>query len=328
MKKKVIVAVVLGLVTAAIVVPAVVFAAPSPQGAPPDTVDQAAEARPWIGIAVTPLSDRLAERLDLTGKTGLLVRHVVNESPAAQAGLQQNDLITTVNGEPVSTVQSLQEAVKAAGVDGSLTLGVFRDGAELPPLSIQLAERPGRPRLLPSALPGITPHGKLHESTTTYEDADGNVVTINVVAGTVSAKGDGSLTVQLNGGGEQTVAIAGDVKLVKGWQEIALDQVEVGAQALIIRKNGELARVQIGGFHPFHDFRPRPGIMPGFSPQLRERLGELPGLSQDGRDELRKRFDEAKTEIRQRIKNRNRGMQRPNTQRAPVITSPGPGVDA
>lgn len=173
MKKKALVALVLAVIAAAILVPTVVLAAPSSQGAPPATADQTARAKPWVGVAVVPLNDRLAERLGLVGKTGLVVLHVAPEGPAAKAGLKPRDLITTVNGQPVGTVQSLQEAIKTAGLGGSITLGVFRDGVDLAPMTVALAERPGRPKPEAHALPGIKPHGKLHQGSATFEDRDG-----------------------------------------------------------------------------------------------------------------------------------------------------------
>lgn len=281
--KKRLIAVVLALVAAAVFVPVAVFAAPSSGGG---SQQAASQAHPWLGIAVAPLTPRVADKLGLAGKTGLLVRQVVADSPAATAGLKRHDLITAVNSSPVTKPKELSDAANAAGVGGSLALSVLRDGAALPDITIHLAERPARPA--PARLPSLQPGGKLHQSSATFEDKDGNVVTLSVVAGTVAAKGDGALTIKPNGGGADiTVALTGDVKLAKGAHEATLDQVDIGAPAIIISKNGQVLRVQIGGgfpggllpafrggmvprhdMRPGHDMRPQfrgmPGVRKGF----------------------------------------------------------------
>jgi membrane-associated protease RseP (regulator of RpoE activity) len=270
------------LVAAAVLVPVVVFAAPSGGGG---SQQAAPPSHPWLGIAVTPLTSRVADKLGLAGKTGLLVRLVVADSPAAKAGLKQNDLITAVNGSAVTKPKELADAANAAGVGGSLALGVLRDGAALPAITVQLAERPARPA--PAGLPSLQPRGKLHQGSATFEDKDGNVVTLSVVAGTVAAKGDGSITIKPNGGGADiTVALTGDVKLATGHREAALDQVEIGAPATIISKNGQVQRVQIGGGFPGF-----PGAMfPAFRGGMEHGQGKMPGQKhgQDMKPEIKR----------------------------------------
>ncbi|MCG8591831.1 MAG: RIP metalloprotease RseP [Proteobacteria bacterium] len=60
----------------------------------------------------------------------ILVHQVVDDSPAAAAGLEPGDLIVAVNGQPVGTFASFQETVRAS--EGRpLTLGVARNGESL-----------------------------------------------------------------------------------------------------------------------------------------------------------------------------------------------------
>ncbi|MSQ13997.1 MAG: PDZ domain-containing protein [Dehalococcoidia bacterium] len=264
--KKLLIAVVLALVAAAVLVPVVVFASPSSGGG---SQQAASQARPWLGVAIAPLTPRVADKLGLSGKTGLLVRQVVADSPAATAGLKQNDLITAVNSSPVTTLKELADAASAAGVGGSLALSVLRDGAALPAITIQLAERPARPAL--AHLPSLQHRGKLHQGSATYEDKDGNVVTLSVVAGRVAAKGDGAITIKPNGGGADiTVSLAGGVTLAKGAREATLDQVEIGSPATIISKNGQVQRVQVGGGFPH-------GMLPAFRGGMGPRHHMIPG---------------------------------------------------
>ena len=48
--------------------------------------------------------------------------------PAAEAGLQENDIITTVNGEAITGSNDLVKLVKAASAGDTLELTVYRQG--------------------------------------------------------------------------------------------------------------------------------------------------------------------------------------------------------
>ena len=63
---------------------------------------------------------------------GLVVDRVMEDSPAAQAGIQEGDVIIEINGEEAEDFASLQEAVQEAGkADRSLKLKLERDGKEI-----------------------------------------------------------------------------------------------------------------------------------------------------------------------------------------------------
>ena len=64
---------------------------------------------------------------------GVFVLRVSPESPAAAAGLQPGDIVRSINGTDVSSVNALQEAI--ASEPGTLTLGVIRKGK---PMSLTL----------------------------------------------------------------------------------------------------------------------------------------------------------------------------------------------
>lgn len=57
--------------------------------------------------------------------SGIFVQSVLDDSPAAQAGLQAGDVITTINGKPLGS-DALVELVASSAVGDSLSLEVYR----------------------------------------------------------------------------------------------------------------------------------------------------------------------------------------------------------
>ena len=79
-----------------------------------------------LGIEVTPLTPEVASRFRIpSDRQGLLVAGVDPNGPAADAGLQQGDLIEQANRQPVKSVEDLSAAIKSAG-DRPLLLLVTR----------------------------------------------------------------------------------------------------------------------------------------------------------------------------------------------------------
>src|SRR5205814_3413418 len=57
--------------------------------------------RGWLGVSVQPISPELAQSLGLADTRGAVVARVYPDSPAATAGLVQNDVIVAYDGAPV-----------------------------------------------------------------------------------------------------------------------------------------------------------------------------------------------------------------------------------
>src|SRR5207249_9912209 len=78
-----------------------------------DLIDRGKVTRGWIGVALEPLSTELAQALGLRDTRGAVVARVYPGSPAAVAGLAQNDVIVTFDRseEHTSELQSRFELV-------------------------------------------------------------------------------------------------------------------------------------------------------------------------------------------------------------------------
>lgn len=79
-----------------------------------------------LGLSVAPLTDEEREAAKL-GKAGVAVRGVEPDSPAAQAGLQEGDVILALNNSNVSTPEELKSKVVAAPKDKPLAVLIMRD---------------------------------------------------------------------------------------------------------------------------------------------------------------------------------------------------------
>ena len=71
---------------------------------------------------------QLAEALDLETHQGAVVAQVMEDSPAARAGLRVGDVIVAVNGEPVKNAAQLRNRIGLLRVGSRVTLDVIRDG--------------------------------------------------------------------------------------------------------------------------------------------------------------------------------------------------------
>lgn len=115
-------------------------------------IDKGSVERAFIGVHMGPLDRRMADKLGVAARGGVLVSDVVAESPAATAGVQPLDVITGFDGQPVLGTRALQELVERAEIDRAHSLTVFRDGKAL---TLTINVKP-----LPKDLTAATPSGR------------------------------------------------------------------------------------------------------------------------------------------------------------------------
>jgi serine protease Do len=84
-------------------------------------------ASPRLGVAIAPghVARRLRRAVGLPDNDGLLIREVMQDSPAARAGLAQGDLIVAAAGQPVRTPDDLFDALQSAQ-GGTIELSIVR----------------------------------------------------------------------------------------------------------------------------------------------------------------------------------------------------------
>lgn len=119
------------------------FAIPSPTVR--DVVGQLLEngsvRHPFIGLQMAHLTPEIARQLRAETDAGVLVIEVVPGGPAQQAGMRPGDVIVSVDGEPVDSVEAFLGALRARRPGDRLKVEVIRDG-ERQTFEVTLAERP------------------------------------------------------------------------------------------------------------------------------------------------------------------------------------------
>jgi membrane-associated protease RseP (regulator of RpoE activity) len=93
-----------------------------------------------LGVMLEDVTSRLKSRDKLSGDEGAYVSDVVEESPAEKAGIQEGDVITSIDGKPIKDAQDLTLAVKHASADGAVSIGLNRAG-EKKTLSVKLRKQ-------------------------------------------------------------------------------------------------------------------------------------------------------------------------------------------
>jgi serine protease Do len=87
--------------------------------------------RAYLGIQIQPLTSALAKSLKIDGVEGALIARVGKDSPAADAKLQEGDVILELNGRKVATTQMLQAVVERLEIGKTYKALIVRDGQKL-----------------------------------------------------------------------------------------------------------------------------------------------------------------------------------------------------
>lgn len=99
-------------------------------------------ARPFLGVSYNIISERAALLNEMP--QGALVQNVVPNSSAADAGLQQGDIITKIDGKQVNETDStLAVLISKKKVGDSITITIYRDG-DTKDLTVSLKEAPSQ----------------------------------------------------------------------------------------------------------------------------------------------------------------------------------------
>jgi len=78
-----------------------------------------------LGITIESLDDQLAQYFGV--KEGVLVKSVVEDSPAQKAGVKAGDVITAINGSHINDTADVNRAVDRVESNGDFSIEIVRD---------------------------------------------------------------------------------------------------------------------------------------------------------------------------------------------------------
>jgi len=82
----------------------------------------------WLGVGVSEVTAAKAKELKLPDERGAVLGRIVPESPAAKAGLKQNDVVTEINGQRVEGSEQFRRMIHEIPAGRTANLTVWRDG--------------------------------------------------------------------------------------------------------------------------------------------------------------------------------------------------------
>ena len=97
--------------------------------------------RGWLGVSIQPLTPELAKGFALKEPKGVLISDVVQDSPAAKAGILAGDIIVEFDKKKVDSPQDLQKVVALTTPGKGVPVKVWRDKGEKT-LEIKIGDTP------------------------------------------------------------------------------------------------------------------------------------------------------------------------------------------
>lgn len=97
--------------------------------------------RGLLGVSISNVDSRVAKGVGLPRPMGVLIQGLQTDMPAQKAGLKSGDVILSVNGEEVTSVNDLQIKIASKSPGEVVQLKIWRDRTELT-YKVQLGQAP------------------------------------------------------------------------------------------------------------------------------------------------------------------------------------------
>ncbi|GHA12735.1 serine protease [Devosia pacifica] len=202
--------------------------------------------RPWLGARLQPVTPELAESLQLSSPSGALVNEVAPTGPAMQAGLQTGDVITAIDGVPVTTPATLNFRLATMPLGTEAELSVVRRG-ETVSLNLPVEAPSGGTDVSATTIEGNTRFAgataetlqpALAEQYGLSYEASGVVITDVAASSPASAMGlaTGDVILTLNGI---------EIENAETFSQLASQRQRVWE--IVLQRNGRVIRTRVSG---------------------------------------------------------------------------------
>ena len=107
-----------------------------------EILNEPPERHAWLGVQTSPLTAAAAGELGLDKDTeGVFVVNVFADTPAEAAGIKEGDVITSIDGQPITTPRDLSDAITEKDPGTRVEIALVREnGATL--VEVELDRRP------------------------------------------------------------------------------------------------------------------------------------------------------------------------------------------
>jgi serine protease Do len=86
------------------------------------------EGGSWLGVETLEVTSEKAKDLKLSAERGVVIGKVLDDSPAAKAGLKEGDVITDISGQHVEGTVQFRRIIRETPSGRMLQLTIWRDG--------------------------------------------------------------------------------------------------------------------------------------------------------------------------------------------------------
>lgn len=166
-------------------------------------------SRGWLGVMIQEVTRELAESFNMDRPRGALVSKIVEDGPAAQAGIKVGDIILEFNGESIESSSMLPPLVGRVRAGESAKVKLLREG-KTKELTVKIGQLPEDPMSSEKSVPKNRKSQEADRLGLILEDTDdrireeynldGGVVVMDVQPGPAATAGfqPGDVIVSLN----------------------------------------------------------------------------------------------------------------------------------
>ena len=111
-----------------------------------DLISTGSVSRGWLGVSIQDINENMAKALDVNILDGAIISQVLKNSPAEDAGINEQDIVVSINEKKISNSSQLKNLVSSLRPNSNATFVIIRNNEEKL-INVKLGERPSEENL-------------------------------------------------------------------------------------------------------------------------------------------------------------------------------------